>query len=154
MNRDRIGRCGGLLAGMIVCGLVLAVVGCEPQSHTIRVRATDLSVAMVGDENDFILQDAQAASDDYMTDEEDGLDAESRAMAREYLAAEKGNDSEAISRVEAMKMAMLPIHGGAPKAVVHSAPAPARKSAGGGKKSKKSKKGNKNNSRRFPRPKR
>jgi len=146
VNWDKIGRFGGLLAGVLMCSLVFAVVGCEPQSHTIQVRAMDLSVAMVGDEDDVILQDARVWSEAYTTEEGYGLDAESRAMAREYLLEEGGGDSEQISRIQAMKMAMLPIHGGAPKAMIASAPRPAPRFRGGGgnkrkKKSSKKKKG-------------
>jgi hypothetical protein len=137
VNKDRIGRCGAVLAGVIVCSLVFSVVGCEPQSRTINFRARDLSVAMVGDEYDPIVRTAQAQSDTYITEEDDGLDAEALAAAREYMGEEEG-DTEQISRIQAMKMAMLPIHGGAPKAYVPPAPAP--KFRGGG--------GNKNNNRK------
>jgi len=137
-----MGRGGGLLVGMIVCSLVLVIAGCEPRSRTIQIRSRDLSVAMVGDEDDVILQAARARDESYMTDEDLGLDAESRAMAREYLMEEQDGDSEQMSRVEAMKMAMLPIHGGAPKAVVQSAPRQAPKFGGGNKR-----KGKKNNNR-------
>ena len=116
MNKDRIGRCGGLLAGVIVCSLVLAVVGCEPQSPTMRIRARDLSVAMVGHVDDFLLQDPETAEEEWVTASQADTDPVRMASGawRRRQKQEKA-DKELDFRLRYLRLYGAPIHGRNPR---------------------------------------
>lgn len=116
MNRDRIGRCVGLFAGVFVCSLVFAVVGCEPQSRTIQIRAIDLSVAMVGDKDDFLPQDADTAEDEWLGESQasdDPVRMASRDWRRRQEQEKYAKDLD--FRLRYLRLYGAPIHGRNPR---------------------------------------